>query len=212
MNIDTIAQKIITSFNAEDFAILEQETKNMLYLINREEGMFSCVSQPFLVAKSLYFMLADSSLSEDDQTECVKLAYFCLLNNYLNTCDSRPGSPEYENLVSGCKLALVLITMQSKFLMYSVIAGEAQYINPQTHMRNQLLLFGGIVKEAKNAHFNFLIEEIVSKYFMDIYNELESYLPVGSSLLSLKEKYTQIINNIMTSIRINLNDDWLDDF
>lgn len=212
MNIDETAQKIVSSFNAKNNVMLKEETKEMLRQINYYESMFSVVKRPYLVAKSLYFMLTEDYLTEDNQISVIKLAYFCLLNNYLKNMDSKPGDLEYENLVSGCKLALVLISMQNQYLMYSVIAGQALYINPETHIRNQVLLFGGIAKEAELAHCNFPLEDIINKYYVDIFRELNSHLPTGKDLAILKEKCTPIIKNIKTSISVNLNDSWSDEF
>lgn len=212
MNIDEIAQKIISSFNTEDSVMLKNETKNMLFQIKNYESMFSVVRRPYLVAKSLYFMLTEDYLTEDNQISCIKLAYFCLLKNYLNNIDKTMGDSEYEDLVSGCKLALVLISMQNQYLMYSVIAGQALYINPQTHIRDQVLLFGGILKEAEIAHCSFPLEEVINKYFVDIYKEMYIHLPTGKDLSILKEKCMPVIKNIKTSISVNLKSALLDDF
>ena len=178
MNIDETAQKIVSSFNAENNVMLKkEETKEMLRQINYYESMFSVVKCPYLVAKSLYFMLTEDYLSEENQMSVIKLTYFCLLNNFLMNCNSKPGDAEYEDLVAGCKLALVLISMQNQYLMYSVIAGQARYINPETHIRNQVLLFGGIAKEAEIAHCNFPLEDIIKKYYDNIFKELNNHLP-----------------------------------
>lgn len=212
MNIDEIAQKIVSSFNAENSEVLKNETKNILFQIKNYESMFSVVREPYLVAKSLYFMLTDEYLSEDNQISCVKLAYFCLVKNYLDNIDKKPCDMEYEKLVTGSKLALVLISMQNQYLMYSVIAGQASYINPQIHIRNQVLLFGGIVKEAEMAHCSFPLENVINKYFEDIYKELYLHLPIGNDLAILKEKSTPVIKNIKTSVSVNLKSGLLDDF
>ena len=53
MNIDETAQKIVSSFNAENYVMLKEETKEMLRQIKYNEGMFSVVKRPYLVAKSL---------------------------------------------------------------------------------------------------------------------------------------------------------------
>ena len=212
MNIDETAQKLVFSFNAGNNAMLKEETKEMLRQINYYESMFSVVKCPYLVAKSLYFMLTQDYLSEENQISIIKLAYFCLLNNYLNNMDSKPGDLEYEDLVSGCKLALVLFSMQNQYLMYSVIAGLALYINPETHIRNQALLFGGVAKEAELANFNFPLENIINKYYLDIYQELNRYLPTGKDLVILKEKCVPVIKNIKMSISVNLNDSWSEEF
>lgn len=212
MNIDETAQKIVFSFNAENNVMLKEETKEMLRQINYYESMFSVVKRPYLVAKSLYFMLTEDYLTADNQISIIKLAYFCLLNNYLKNMDKKFGDLEYEDLVSGCKLALVLISMQNQYLMYSVIAGQALYINPETHIRNQALLFGGIAKEAELANFNFPLEDIINKYYLDIFKELNRHLPTGKDLVILKEKCTPVIKNIEMSISVNLNDSLYDEF
>lgn len=206
MNIDEIAQRIVADFNAENDEMLQVDTKDMLQEMKYYESMFSVVKRPCMVAKSLYFMLTEDYLSVDEQMSCVKLAYFCLLNNYLKNADKKPVDSEYEDLVLGCKLALVLISMQNQYLMYSVIAGQAGYINPETHIRNQVLLFGGIVKEAEIAHSKFPLEDIIDRYFGDTFNGLYDHWPIGRDLAILKEKCTPHIKNIETSISINLKD------
>ncbi len=212
MNIDETARKIVSAFESENAVVLKEGTKEMLRQIKHYESLFSVVINPYIVAKSLYFMLTEDYLTENDQISVIKLAYFCLLNNYLKNKDSKPGDSEYEDLVSGCKLALVLISMQNQYLMYSVIAGQALYINPETHIRNQVLLFGGIVKEAERANCNFPLDDVINKYYVEIIKELNNYLPIGKDLAILKEKCTPVINNIKTNIMLNLNDSWSDIF
>jgi hypothetical protein len=212
MKIEETAQRIISAFKTENAQILKDEAKEMLRQINYYESMFSIVKHPFLVAKSLYFMLTEDYLSEDNQMSVIKLTYFCLLKNFLKNCNSKPGDAEYEELVSGCKLALVLISMQNQYLMYSVIAGQAGYINPDTHIRNQVLLFGGIAKEAEIVHCNLPLEDIINKYYTNIFKELDNHLPTGKDLALLQEKCIPVIKSITTHISVNLNDSWSDDF
>ena len=207
MGIDETAKKIVSSFNTGDTVMFKRETQYMLSLIRHEEDMFSVVKCPYLVAKSLYFMLTEDFLSVDEQTSCVKLTYFCLLNNYLKNSDKKPGDPGYEDLVSGCKLCFVLIFMQSQYLMYSIIAGQCLFVNPQTHIRNQMLLFGGIVREAKTAHCDFLLEDVIESYFSDCFEEAYCYLPTGGDLLALKESCAPVIEKIEMEVCSNLSDD-----
>ncbi|MBR5831707.1 MAG: hypothetical protein IKY79_03740 [Bacteroidales bacterium] len=234
MNIDEIAEEIVFSFwdekhleeysgsNRDSLLQRIQETKkqaikNMLYQMHYEESMFSVVERPYIVAKSLYFMLTEESLSDEEKASAIKLCYFCLLKNYLKYKDMMPIDLEYGDLVSGCKLALVLISMQTQYLMYSIIMGQANYINPQAQIKNQILLFGGIIKDAETfvtTDYIWPMEDLIKDYFLDIYKELDSHLnlPIKSNLLMHKEKYTPIIKNITTSISGNLKEssDWMD--
>ena len=212
MNIDEIAQNIVSSFNADDTIMLKMKTKDMLRQINSNESMFSVVQHPYLVAKSLYFMLTEDYLTEDEQISVIKLVYFCLLNNYLKNSGCKSGEAGYDDLVSGCKLALVMISMQNQYLKYSIISGQARYINPETHIRNQILLFGGIAKEAEIAHCTYPLEDVINSYFVDIFNELYRHFPIGRDLAILKENCTPVIKNIKNSISINLKESWLEDF
>ena len=84
----------------------------------------------------------------------------------------------------------------------------ADYINPQTHIRNQVFLFGGIVKEAEVAHCCFSSEDVISEYFADIYKELYGQLPTGRNLAILKESCTQVIENIKFGINLK-EPNWL---
>lgn len=235
MNIDKIAEEIVNQYLEEVYldekytgknrdALLQstreykkQAIKKMLHQMDYNESMFSAVEHPYTVAKSLYFMLAEDSLSDEEKVSTVKLCYFCLLKNYLKNKDVIPINLAFEDLISGCKLILVLISMQSQYLMYSVIAGQANYINPQTHIRNQVLLFGGIIKETEimvDTDFVWSVEAIIKNNYVSIYKELESHLnlPTKSELLIYKEKYTPIIEHIATSISNNLKEpaDWMD--
>ena len=124
MSIDQLAENIVSSFNVDDRVTLKETTKFMLHKMKHHEGMFSVVKRPYVVAKSLYFMLTEDYLSTEEQMSAVKLVYFCLLTNFLKNCDSKHDDAGYEDLVSGSKLALVLFSMQNQFLMYSVIAGQ----------------------------------------------------------------------------------------
>ena len=208
MNIDEIAQNIVSAFIAENAQMLRQETKKMLCQIDINEFMFSAVKRPYLVAKSLYFMLTEDCLTEDEQMSVVKLVYFCLLNNYLKNCDSKPGDAKYEDLVSGCKLAIVLIAMQNKYLMYLIT--KADYINPQTHIQNQVFLFGGIAKEAEIEHCCYPLEDVINRYIADIFKKIYGQLPMGRNLAILKEDCISVIEHIELSISINLKEpDWL---
>ncbi len=210
MGIDQLAEKIILSFNAEDRTELKESTKFMLHKMKYHENMFSVVKRPYIVAKSLYFMLTEDYLSTEQQMSVVKLIYLCLLNNYLKKCDTKYGDADYEDLVSGSKLALVLFSMQNQFLMYSIIAGQAGYMNPETHLRNQMLLFGGIAKEAETAHINFPLEEIINNYFVDIYKKLFPHLPTEAQLAILKDQCIPVIKTIKRELSFNLKG--LDDF
>ena len=210
LSIDQLAENIVSSFNVDDRASLKEATRFMLHKMKHHEGMFSVVKRPYIVAKSLYFMLTEDYLTTEEQMSAVKLVYFCLLNNFLKNCDSRYGDAGYEDLVSGSKLALVLFSMQNQFLMYSIIAGQAGYINPETHLRNQMLLFGGIAKESEAVHANFPLEEIINRYYGNIFKELHSHLPVGLQLTTLKEQCTPVIKNIKRDISFNFKE--LDNF
>ena len=210
LSIDQLAENIISSFNVDDRATLKETTKFMLHKMKLHECMFSVVKRPYIVAKSLYFMLTEDYLTTEEQMSVVKLVYFCLLNNFLKNCESKHSDAEYEDLVSGSKLALVLFYMQNQFLMYSIIAGQAGYTNPETHLRNQLFLFGGIAKEAEEVHVNFPLEDIINNYFVDIFKELRPNLPIGEQLAAIKEKCTPVIKNIKRDICINFKN--LDDF
>lgn len=212
MIIDDIAQRIVSSFNAANSIELKEETMRMLRQIEKGESMFSVVNNPYLVAKSLYFMLTEDYLSVDNQMSVVKLCYLCVLKNIIKNIDKYPGDLDYQDLVSGSKLAIVLISMQNQYLMYSLISGQANYVNPDTHIRNQILLFGGIAKEAQMANCNFYLEDVINRYFVDTFKELYSHLPIGNDLSILKKKAVPIIENIATSISINLKDSWFDDY
>lgn len=204
MIIDELAQNIVSSLNKGDDAMLEAGTKKMLRFIDSDERSFAVVRQPYLVAKSLYFMLTEDYLNEEQQASVIKLMYFCLLNNYLNNKDCNVGDTGYADLISGCKLGLVLFMMQHEFIKYSIITGEAEYLNPDTHLRNQINLFAGVVKEAVLAKNDIPIEDVINKYFIKIYEKYNNNFPTGSALNSLKEECTSVMKNIRTSISINM--------
>ena len=104
MNIDEIAQRIVSDFNAENDEMFKVGTKEMLHKMKHYESMFSVVKHPYLVAKSLYFILTEDYLSVDEQISAVKLAYFCLLNNYLKNAEM--STPE---ILKSLKMSYQLI-------------------------------------------------------------------------------------------------------
>lgn len=208
MNIDEIAQNIVNAFTSDNETLLKQETKKMLHQMDFDESMFSVVKRPYMVAKSLYFMLTQEYLSDEEQMSTIKLCYFCLLKNYLQNKDRKVGEPGYEELVSGSKLALVLISMQNQFLMFSVVASLMLFVNPQIHIKNQILLFSGIAKESENTNCVFPLEDVIKDYYEDIYKELNCHLhvPTGRELAAHKDSCTPIIKEIATNISINLKE------
>ena len=229
MNIDEIAEEIVNQFSEEVYlekkytgwnrdTLLQntreykkKATKKMLQKMDYDESMFSVVEHPYMVAKSLYFMLTEDFLSDEEKMSAIKLCYFCLLKNYLKNKDEIPTKLEYGDLISGCKLALVLISMQHQYLMYSVIMGQAEYINPQTHIRNQILLFGGVIKETESRIDTdriWPVEAVIKDYYEDVYKELNDHLnfPTGRELAMHKESCIPIIKNIATSISVNLKE------
>ena len=229
MNIDEIAEDVVNQFSEEVYlyekytgwnrdTLLQstredkrQAIKEMLHQMDYDEGMFSVVEHPYTVAKSLYLMLTEDSLSDEEKISAVKLCYFCLLKNYLKNKDEILVNYEFGDLISGCKLALVLISMQAQYLMLSVIMGQAQYIDPQTHIKNQILLFGGVIKEAENIVDTDRIwpmEAVIKDYYEDVYKELNGHFifPIGRELAMHKERCIPIIKNIVTSISVNLKD------
>ena len=203
MNIDEIAQNIVNAFRGDNDILLKQETKKMLHQMDFDESMFSVVKYPYLVAKSLYFMLTQEYLSDEEKMSTIKLCYYCLLKNYLQNMDRKAGESEYEDLVSGSKLALVLISMQSRFLTFSVVMGLMLFVNPQAHVRNQVLLFAGIAKESENANLVIPLEDVIKDYYEEIYNELNTHthLPIGTELTMFKESCTPVIKKIASHLR-----------
>lgn len=212
MNIDEIAPNIISAFTSENETLMRQETKKMLHQMDFDESMFSVVKRPYLVAKSLYFMLTQEYLSDEEKMSTIKLCYFCLLKNYLNNKDGKVGEAEYEDLVSGSKLALVLISMQGQFLTFSVVADLGLFVNPQTHVRNQLLLFAGIAKDADDTKCRFYLEDVINDYYINISKELNNHIhiPTKSELVMFKESCTPVVKDIASNISINFKEpDWM---
>ena len=85
MNIDEIAKEIVSSFSEEKYleekytgwnrdTLIQknlenkkQAIKKMLHQMDYDESMFSVVKRPYPVAKSLYFMLAEDSVSDEEK-------------------------------------------------------------------------------------------------------------------------------------------------
>ena len=171
----------------------------MLHQIDYGRSMFTVVKRPYTVAKSLYFMLTQDYLSKEEQISAIEPCYFCLLKNYLMNKDCKMGESEYEDLVSGSKLALVLLSIQKQFLSYAVIAKLIIFIYQELPIRNQFLLFAGIAKEADNANCVFPLEDVINGYYEEIDNDLTRrhiQIPNGRALELLKESCTPLIIEI----------------
>lgn len=234
MNIDEIAEDIVNEFSEERYletytgwnrdsllqSTLErkkQAIKKMLHQIDYDESRFSVVKNPYTVAKSLYFILTEDTLSDEEIMSTIKLCYFCLLKNYLKNKDELPTdfNLAFGNLISGCKLALVLFSMQGQFLI-SLIASLGLFVNPTTHLRNQLLLFAGIIEEAENivdTEAIWPVGAVIKDYYVGFYKELESqiHIPTGRELTMLKDSCTSVIKDIVSDISVNFKEpNWMD--
>lgn len=94
MNIDEIAKEIVNQFSEEVYLnekytgwnrdtmlqktreYKKQVIKKMLVQIDIDESMFCVVEHPYTVAKSLYFMLTEDFLSDEEKCPPLNCATF----------------------------------------------------------------------------------------------------------------------------------------
>ncbi|WP_140392844.1 hypothetical protein [Parabacteroides sp. An277] len=206
--IEECAVNLLAAYGSGDNETLLKQAKFLAYRISRNENQFCRLTHYYIVAKAL-----DKLLDLDDQLNfsdalygsIIKLIYYCLLRNYLEYSDLPHTDTKYADLVGGCELAFVIICENINFIMYNIIGGSLQSLPNKSEeiIRNQLLLFGGIVKNSIENHYQHFSEEQLSNRFKRDSAPLYPFLLTGDYLEVFKIGYKSTIHDICKKMEIH---------
>lgn len=215
--MDNLAKEFISAYTANNKNDMYRLSKSIIREIKRDTYQFMKVEHPYIVAKALYYIwnsdCADS-ISDNEGCDIIKLSYYCILKHYVDNWESATSMTKYLDLISACELGVVLILENAEFIMYSVLSGELNYLPnySQKHVRNQILLWGGTVKDAHRAHCNISMDESIAQRYQTMMEDIDSQLPVGDSLQNFRNLTIEVIRDICKGLERNFDIKDDDDF
>ena len=215
--IDNLTKEFISAYTVDNKDEMHRLSKSIIREIKRDTYQFKKVEHPYIVAKALYYIwnsdCADT-ISDSDGCDIIKLSYYCILKHYIDNCESVSSMTKYLDLISACELGIVLILENAEFIMYSVLSGELNYLPnfSQKHVRNQILLWGGTVKDAHRVHCNISMDESISQRYQTLMKDIDSQLPIGESLQNFRNITIEVIRDICKGLELNFDIKDDDDF
>lgn len=188
--------------------------------IKRNEWLFRRIERTYDMSRALYCLsLLDKDLSftEDEYSSIIILIYYCSLKNFLEHKELESSDLKYAELIGASELAFVIIAEHIEALT-RILIGSLNYFPSyaQNHIRNHLMLFGGIVKDANEKHYHYFSDKDISDRFKKYSQMIYSHLPVGEHLKQFKKDCTFIVQDISKHLEdgftINDADDFFDPF
>ncbi len=196
------------------FSNSKEEYRDMAYDlmcdIRRNEWQFCNVEHKYLMAKALYYLLVqddEEEIPDDLLCSIYKLIYCCLLKGFIETKNLTVNDTKYGDLIATCQLSVVVIFEQAKFLQFSVL-GEIGFVPGYVHkhIKDQLMLFCTIVKEAEEKGFHCQNDSFIDTRFKKIYSEIYPCLPSSETLVNYKKECSSVMEKIVLGIEQNLKD------
>ncbi len=205
----------MTAYNSGN----EEETSRRANLfaraVKRDEWQFRKVEHTYAMAKAMYYLLrVNDRLSNDDSGAIVRLIYYCLLRNYSENSDVLSTDAKYADLIGGCELAFIVICKNEEFLMYRILSGALDYLPDiaQKHVVDQMLLFGGIVKEAHEKGYHHFLDADISTLFNSLLQEVYENIPIGEELQIYKDDCASVIKAISKNLEYGFRYEDEDDY
>lgn len=216
MQIEELAKDFITAYSSGIKEEIAQKAKIFFKYVNRNEDELRVITHYYATARALYYLLQldkdQLQLTDEETDSIVRLVYYCLLKNYSTNAEVEPSEIKYADVVGGSELACIAISENLNFLTYRLLTGSLQFMPnySQMHLLNQLMLFGGIVREAKiNNHYHSLDTEI-TKRFMRLPQELYQKLPINEDLRNLKANCSSVIKTITRGLSMGFKEEETD--
>lgn len=214
--IEKLAKEFISEYSSGDRQSAVKTARIILREIEKDEWQFKGLAHNYAVARALYYLLSleELSLIDEEYRNIVKLAYYCLLKNYSENVDVEISDAKYSDIIGGSELAFVVICENVNFLHQQILVGALNYLPAyaQKHLLDQARLFSGIVKEAIENHYNYSLDENLSKKFRDMVQELYDNIPTDENLKSFKVGCLPVIQSISDEMENLLEfrdrDDW----
>ncbi len=189
----------MTAYNLGDEEKTSRKAAIFAKAIKKDEWQLKNVVHMYAMARAMYYLLKISSrLSNRDHDAIVRLIYYCLLRNYSENCNTLYTDVKYADVIGGCELAFVFMCENGQFLIYQILSGVLGYLPnlAQKHVVDQMLLFGGIVKEANEKGFHHFLDTRISTHFNTLLKEVDKNIPIDTGLQIYKDGCAPIIATI----------------
>ena len=213
MQIEELAKDFISAYSSGIKEEIVQKAKIFFLYVNRNENEFRVITHYYTMARALYYLLQldnnQFSLTDEESSSIVRLVYYCLLKNYSINNEVKPSEIKYADIVGGSELACITICQYGNFLIYAILSGSLLYMPNYSHkhLSNQLMLFGGIVKEAnENNHYHSL-DNNISEQFKELSKEVYQQLPIKEELRDLKKACNSIIQDITRGLSMGFKEE-----
>lgn|GEM_PF-789349 len=211
LEIEKLAKNFVSAYNASNNDNIQSSMQSFLQSISRNEYQFRMTTHTYFMAKALYYLMLQENqelISDDEYDSIVKLVYYCLLKHYYENSNIPSSDIKYEEVVNGSKLAFILIAEYFDYLKDKIMTGTLLYFPSYSflHLRNQMILFGGIVKESIENQYHFFSDENLNRMFDECSQSLFQQLPTGEALQDLKIKNLPIIKSIYTNLGYGFSD------
>ncbi|MBQ7966550.1 MAG: hypothetical protein IJ290_01370 [Bacteroidaceae bacterium] len=203
--IEKIAERFTSVYNSGNREDIDLEAKTFLREIKRDEYQFKNIEHPYAMACSLYYLLIQDEyelLTNEEYCTIIKLIYYSLLSNYLKNKDVSIHDVEYRNVIGGSELACIVFDGNAKCLIHYILSGMLHYMPPysEMHLRNQLLLFGGIVIDAHKRHVHYFSDELITRQFKTLTENISHLFPTDEELQKLKNESLPVIQDIFNNL------------
>lgn len=201
--IEQLANEFMSAYNSADKEVTLRKADLLMKSIKKDEWQFTKVEHTYEVARSMYYLLkVEKELSNYDYETIVRLIYYCLLKNYAQNSDVISTDVKYKDLISGCELAFIVMCRNGQFLMYRLLSGALGYMPnfTQKHIVDQMLLFGGIVKDAYDNDYHYFIDRDISNSFSSLLQEVYENIPPSEELQSYKDNCMSVIKTIFKEL------------
>lgn len=201
-SIDEIAKNFMAAYNLGDKNELLRQYALLLSKVNSNEWEFRRIEHYYLVGKALYYLQEEdkaNTLTDEEYGTIDKLIYYCLLKNYLRNKDVYPTNEKYGDLIGGCELGVYIICMEHEYLDFELVKAGFFPFYSRKHLQNQMLLFGGIVNEAKRRNC-FYSTDMFQKITNGLEQQLNMRFPIEEDLQKLKIECLPIIESITTNL------------
>ncbi|WP_036891208.1 hypothetical protein, partial [Prevotella corporis] len=195
---ESMAKELISAFNLGDKEKTYQKAKELLDRFKGNQYLFTCTDHHYLMAKAFHYLSATiTDLSTEDRISITMCIYYHVMENYLKNGDAIPSSPEYEDLLGGCQLGLVIMLRHGPFFINYVLATMCQIMPDyaQEHFFNQVLLFCNIIYRAEERHLHYFSDDLVNKEFQSITQGITKYSLTSHEFSTLKQKCNNVIKN-----------------
>lgn len=199
--IEILADNFLKAYYANTREEYRTYARKLIRQLEKDEWQFRNIEQNYQVAKALYYLNVqddNEEISTDTNCSIYKLMYYCLLQNYISSTEQ----DNINSLISGSKLALIILCEQAEYFMYGILVGELGYMPnyAQKHIRDQIKLFGGIVKEYGLSRFNELNDSFINTRYAEMASELTPHFPTGIRLESYKTGCVSTIKEIANDL------------